>query len=264
MTSRARPMGRVRGRLRLAVAGAVMVTALSAATAAAAPTPMGVQADVSPRSLRPGFLLERGRYTTLEVPGATVETAPIGINNRGQIVGTARTGIGGDRGFLRDARGRITTIRVPGAKATTAQKLNDRGVVDKVLTLNDRGQVGGAYSDPGTAGQVPIPANTLYGFVWNQGRLTRLDVPRSVATLPLGIDNAGHITGSYADANGRKHGFLLQRGAMPGSTRQAGQTPTRGASTTAARSSCPNRATAWQRWRPDGPDSCRCGAWRHS
>jgi hypothetical protein len=177
MTSRARPMGRVRGRLRLAVAGAVMVTALSAATAAAAPTPMGVQADVSPRSLRPGFLLERGRYTTLEVPGATVETAPIGINNRGQIVGTARTGIGGDRGFLRDARGRITTIRVPGAKATTAQKLNDRGVVDKVLTLNDRGQVGGAYSDPGTAGQVPIPANTLYGFVWNQGRLTRLDVP---------------------------------------------------------------------------------------
>jgi uncharacterized membrane protein len=33
-----------------------------------------------------------------------------------------------------------------------------------------------------------------------------------VATLPLGINNAGHITGSYADANGTKHGFLLQRG----------------------------------------------------
>jgi hypothetical protein len=73
--------------LRLALAGAVVLTALSAATATAAPTTMGNQADARPRSLTPGFLLDRGRYLTLEVPGATVETAPGGINNRGQIVG---------------------------------------------------------------------------------------------------------------------------------------------------------------------------------
>ena len=88
---------------------------------------MGDQADARPRSLTPGFLLDRGRYTTIEVPGATVETAPLGINNLGQIVGTARGGGRPDRGFLRDARGRITTIRFPGARSTTAQKLNDRG-----------------------------------------------------------------------------------------------------------------------------------------
>ena len=77
-------------RLCLAVAGAAVLTALTTATAAASPpTPMGVQADAGPRSLTPGFLLERGRYTTLEVPGATVETAPGGINDRGQIVGVA-------------------------------------------------------------------------------------------------------------------------------------------------------------------------------
>ena len=74
--------------LRLAVAGAVVLTALTTATATAAPTTMGNQADTSPRSLTPGFLLERGRYTTIEVPGATL-TLVFDINNRGQIVGVA-------------------------------------------------------------------------------------------------------------------------------------------------------------------------------
>jgi hypothetical protein len=72
-------MTRTRGRLRLAVAGAVVLTALTTATAAAAP---------APSSLTPGFLLDRGRYITLEAPGATGETGAVGINNRGQITGT--------------------------------------------------------------------------------------------------------------------------------------------------------------------------------
>jgi hypothetical protein len=67
-----------------------LLTALSAATATAAPTTMGNHADARPRSLTPGFLLDRGRYSALEVPGATVETAASVINNRGQIVGGAR------------------------------------------------------------------------------------------------------------------------------------------------------------------------------
>jgi hypothetical protein len=129
--------------LRLALAGAVVLTALSAATATAAPTTMGEHADVRPRSLTPGFLLDRGRYTTLEVPGATVETAPLGINNRGQIVGGARGGGVPDRGFLRDARGRYRTFRFPGARSTLAQKLNDRG------------QITGAYNNPNAAPSPP-------------------------------------------------------------------------------------------------------------
>jgi hypothetical protein len=74
--------------LRLVVAGAVVLTALTAATAAAAPpTTVGEQADARPRSLTPGFLLDRGRYSTIEVPGATVETGAGGLNDRGQITG---------------------------------------------------------------------------------------------------------------------------------------------------------------------------------
>jgi hypothetical protein len=68
-----------------------VLTTLTTATAAAAPTTIGNQADAGPRTPTPGFLLERGRYTILEVPGATVETASLGINNRGQIVGSPRS-----------------------------------------------------------------------------------------------------------------------------------------------------------------------------
>ena len=32
-----------------------------------------------------------------------------------------------------------------------------------------------------------------------------------MATAAFGINDAGQITGAYADADGRNHGFLLQR-----------------------------------------------------
>jgi uncharacterized membrane protein len=48
--------------------------------------------------------------------------------------------------------------------------------------------------------------------VWDRGRLTRFDVPGSLSTGALGINNSGHITGSYDDADGSHHGFVLQRG----------------------------------------------------
>jgi hypothetical protein len=91
----------LRRRLRLAVAGAAVATVLTAATAAA-PTPMGEQADARPRSPTPGFLLDQGRYTTLGVPGATVETGAGGINNRGQIVGVYTDTAGAIKGVLLD------------------------------------------------------------------------------------------------------------------------------------------------------------------
>jgi hypothetical protein len=76
-------------RLRLAVAGAAVVTVLTTATAGAAtPTPMGgaapmgVQAPAMTRPAAsgpvPGFLLERGRYTPVAIPRRLAATAPWG------------------------------------------------------------------------------------------------------------------------------------------------------------------------------------------
>jgi uncharacterized membrane protein len=184
--------------LRLALAGAVVLTALTMATATAAPTPMGEHADAIPRSLTPGFLLDRGRYTTLEVPGATVETAALGINNRGQIVGGARGGGVPDRGFLRDARGRYSTFRFPGSRSTLAQKLNDRG------------QLTGLYS---TTTDDPRDGADLAGFLRDpRGRYTRIAVAGARTTTAVGINNRTQVVGQYQDANGRYHGYVWERG----------------------------------------------------
>ena len=244
MTSTARStIGR---RLGVLVAGMVVLTALTA-TAAAAPTPIGNQADTSPRSLTPGFLLDRGRYLTLEVPGATGETGAVGINNRGQIVGAARGGGSPDRGFLRDARGRYTTFRFPGARSTGAQKINDRGqitgsysntaddpragadltgflrdargrytriavpgaVTTTAVGVNNRGQVVGQY-------QTPTAASTA--MCGSEGRFTTIDVPGAAGTSLVDINDRGQLLGAYADdlsmRPGTFHGFVLDRGRL--------------------------------------------------
>jgi hypothetical protein len=140
MMSGAPTMGRVSGRLRLAVAGAVVVTALTAATAAAAPPgPMAAPAagptrpDPGPATGTPprGFLLDRGRFTTFTIPGAQV-TLAYGINDQGRIVGHSISGLPTAptiSGFLRDARGRLTAINRPGVAATAPFDINNRGQI---------------------------------------------------------------------------------------------------------------------------------------
>ena len=242
-----------RRRLRLAVTAAVVLATLTIGTTAAAapllaqaaPRPAaGADAAAGPRSLTPGFLLDRGRYTTLEVPGATVETAPLGINNRGQIVGTARGGGQPDRGFLRDPHGRITIIRVPGARSTTAQKLNDRGQLtgyystttddpreDPTGFLLDRGRytriavpgavtttVVGINNRTQVVGQYQTPDGVFHGYVWERGRFTTIDVPGAAATSLVDINDRGQLLGAYADdltgRPGTVHGFVWDRGRL--------------------------------------------------
>jgi hypothetical protein len=95
-----RPPQPGRRRLRLAVAGAAVVTALTTATAAAVVPSVQTSASqttrpdrgsggTGPRSEFPGFLLDRGRYRTIAAPDPGVELFPLGVNNRGQVVGFA-------------------------------------------------------------------------------------------------------------------------------------------------------------------------------
>src|SRR5512132_3560075 len=178
MTSRAPTLGRVSGRLRLAVAGAVVVTALTAASAAAAPATMQVQApamsrpgaspsrDTSTGSPVPGFLLERVLFKPLALPPGLEDLtlrgiAPADLNDRGQIVGTYEEPIGGAvRGYLLKG-GRFT-------------KINDRGQVvgfDTLTTL---------LEDPNAQRR---------GYLLDRGRFVRIDVPDAVDTQPTGITN---------------------------------------------------------------------------
>ena len=98
----------LRGRLPVVVA--IVLTTLATAMAGAsaqssAPSQASMRgassaARPSPRVQFPGFLLDRGRYTAFEAAGAVTQTFPIGINDRGQIVGYYDDA-GGVHGFLR-------------------------------------------------------------------------------------------------------------------------------------------------------------------
>jgi hypothetical protein len=199
----------VRRWVRAILAGAVVCATLATVTLGASarspedgsrsrPRPAG-DADASPRTAIPGFLLDRGRYVKFDAPGAELETTPVGINNRGKVVG-AYTTADADvtyHGFLRDRRGRFTAVDVPGAKATVASRINDHG------------QIVGRYyeSTPFRA-----PDGRPRGFLLDHGRLDRIDFPGAVYTQAVGINNRGHVVGEYLDSAGTFHGFLWRRG----------------------------------------------------
>jgi hypothetical protein len=115
-----------------ALAAALLLVALveagPATAQAAAPPPVSCITDNPVDPLGPGFLLDRGKFTTINHPKATLETAPYGINNREQIVGGYDTPGFIFQGFLLE-RGRYTTIAVPGALRSSAIKINARGQI---------------------------------------------------------------------------------------------------------------------------------------
>jgi probable HAF family extracellular repeat protein len=143
------------------------------------------------------FIYRKGRYIPLDgLPGTP--TGHVGLNNRGRIVG----GHAVDestllRGFVRGERGDYESFdAAPGAP-------------DRLTTpfdINDRGTTVGAYA----VGSVAAPESAAYhGFLRRpDGGVETVDVPRAQATLASGIDDRGTVVGTYADADGERHGFM--------------------------------------------------------
>jgi probable HAF family extracellular repeat protein len=188
---------------------------MGAATAMGAPR-LGASPSQDPRasSPAPGFLLERGRFTTVAIPPRLAATAPqgigpMGINDRGQIVGEYIDDRAVSRGFLLDRSGRFTRIDVPGAKGTNATKINNRG------------QIVGVYSDTSPdLGDRPdsdptAPTFKLRGFLLDRhGRFTRLDFPGSRSSQARSINDRGQVVGEYQDTAGSYHGYVWERGGF--------------------------------------------------
>ena len=148
------------------------------------------------RSAEHGYLLDgRGRFRNIDVPGAAA-TRPAAINNRGQIAGEYVDRAGTSHGYLQNRDGSVTTIDPPGAGATV------------VTDADDQGRVVGAYVDE--------KQTAISAFVRDpDGRFTTISHPDAgfYGTVPEGINNQGQIAGSFADANDRRHGFVLDDGA---------------------------------------------------
>ena len=81
--------------------------------------------------LRFGFLIDRhGTRIDVSVGGGLlngISTLPTGINERGVIVGTERTIVNPDRGFVRNRAGIVEYVEIPGASSTHLTAINARG-----------------------------------------------------------------------------------------------------------------------------------------
>ncbi len=180
-----------------------------------------------------GFLLSRGRYTTIDVPtGGTVNsTEPWGVNAQGQIVGKYVDFNGFTRAFLGIAG---TFTQLCGDVTAEAHGINNGGTIvgrgvqipgtrfqafvispsnPRVCQYYGFGPIGSKESEANgvnTAGQIVgdylDQKGVRHGYFWNTR--TQFDVPGAVypGTRIFGINDAGYVVGSY---NGQ--GFLYDK-----------------------------------------------------
>lgn len=123
-------------------------------------------------------------FTKIDFPGTTGGTYGMGINSKGQFVGTYFVP-GFDfklAGFVYD-RGAFITIEAPVPNVDQTQ----------ALSINEKGQVVGHYID----------AVGFHGFLYEHGVASTLDVPFAGATdtVATGINNQGDIVGSYSEGD---------------------------------------------------------------
>jgi uncharacterized membrane protein len=156
----------------------------------------------APPGFQHAFLWEKGKVTIVDPPDTVYAPNAYAINDRGQIVGVRADAQLLQTGYLRNPNRRYTDLDPPGAAE------------NKALGINDRGQVVGGYLDdgaePGPDGQVP--PGTVHGYVWDDGRYTRLDVPGARGTGAFRIDDKARVVGEYKAADGSIHGFLREKG----------------------------------------------------
>jgi hypothetical protein len=166
-----------------------------------------------------GILFQNGQVSTISVPGAE-QTSPRGINNSGQIVGTADVSSGLESFLL--SGGNYSVFNVGGS----ADGINDVGQIvgtqsthgyllsNGISSLIDFPGASGTsldgINDQGTIVGFYFPAGTqmTQGLILNQQGFQTFGFPGSIATELLGINDQDDIVGNYTDTNGVVHGFL--------------------------------------------------------
>ena len=138
-----------------------------------------------------GFLLQGGKYTTVDPPGA-IYSLPQRISNAGLIIGLYYSADGLEHGFSYQ-NGKYKTLDFPGATATEANGINVSGEI-----------VGDYYDAQGID----------HGFIFNHGSYQTADVPGSPNTVLWAVNDLGVLAGTTAPDpfNGPFTGFLRAGG----------------------------------------------------
>jgi hypothetical protein len=145
------------------------------------------------------FVLQHDVFTDVP-PLEGWEVHPVDVNNKGQVVGTLYHRETGDTyGFL-FSQGAYTFFDIPD------------GLYGWVSGLNDHGHIVGSYfnfeyvleDDPHST------ACCWRGFLLKDGVYTIINATKDASTAPVGINNAGHIAGTFYRPGDfwRGHGFI--------------------------------------------------------
>ncbi len=176
-----------------------------------------------------------------------------GINNRGQIVGSAENATHDPTCIPpqvldfepliwepKQGQFKVTQLLLlPGDTVGDALWINDNGQAVGITgscTTNVHGVLwqDGAVSDLGNLGgtmnNIPFAINnqgqvvgssdlpgdaTFHAFLWQRGVMTDLGtLPGDVSSVAYGITSEGQVVGTSYDADGNSRAFLLQRGVM--------------------------------------------------
>lgn len=204
------------------------------------PTPAatsGASATAPAGDLRSGDEPAGGRppcplvYTPFDLVGAS-DTIPLGINNLGDIVGTAIFSDGTQQAFI-SIKQVVTKFVVPGASATFAYQANDsKQIIGYYIDAN--GMTHGYTRDSVGVLTYPIDVSGATGTLllgnnasnWGVGRYTdtaglthglfyvtpdnivSYDYPGAAYTSLNGINKSGVVCGFYIDTAGISHGFV--------------------------------------------------------
>jgi hypothetical protein len=185
-----------------------------------------------------GYLMRSGLrnelfFTHFDLTGA-LDTIPLGINNIGDLVGTAIFSDGTQPAFV-SLDGIVTTFAVPDATATFAYQLNtsnqiigyyiDSTGLKHGYTRDSAGVLTYPVDVPGTTETLLLGNNDSN---WGVGRYTdtlgvthglfyitpddilTFDYPGATYTSLNGINKDGLICGYYGDAAGLNHGFVAR------------------------------------------------------
>ena len=141
-----------------------------------------------PQGFVHGFLYSKGVYKQIDYPGA-VDTLPLGINARGDVVGdwdTDPTTLG--HGFVL-SHGSFATFDHPNAAPYSTY----------FVGISDNGSMSGLYLDA---------TGALHNFVKSKKSLTELLVPGADAMNTVGHINAsGQVVGTYI-SHGQQTGYV--------------------------------------------------------